>query len=250
MEKDKQVKEKKVKLTPVFDNFETALRVWWKNLKKIVYIYLWGLAYALIPMVIIAIFLGANYWLGGRLGFGFRVSTVVVALLGFLVSLYFLVRAYLGIFLLVKHDYSGQEKALFQETRRYFWPYLGIAVLTSIFILLWSLLLIIPGIIYSVLYSFACYVLIFEDKRGLTAIRRSVRLVTGYFWPVLGRFLFLGVIVWVFSLLISIPVSLTDSGSLFHSIWGGIVQVISFLIGPIVLVYTYNIYKELVAIKK
>jgi len=109
--------------------------------------------------------------------------------------------------------------------------------------------LIIPGIIYSVLYSFACYALFFEDKRGLAAIRRSVQLVTGYFWPVFGRFLFIGVIVWVFSVIISLPLSLTAANSLFNSLWGGGVQVISFLIGPIVLIYTYSIYRELIKIK-
>lgn len=244
-------KEKKIKLTPVFDIFETALKTWWQNLKKIVYVYLWGLLYALIPMAVIAILLGINYWWGDSLGLGFRIATVVIAVSGFLAALYFLIRAYIGIFLLVRNNYAGSEKKLFTETRKFFWPYVGLVVLTAILVLLWTLLLIIPGIIYSVLYSFACYVLFFEDKRGLAAIRRSVQLVTGYFWPVFGRFLFIGVIVWFFSILISIPsMSLINANSLFVSLWNGIVQVISFLIGPIVLIYTYNVYTELVKIKK
>lgn len=44
--------------------------------------------------------------------------------------------------------------------------------------------------------------------------------------------------------------SLVNANSLFVSLWTGIVQVISFLIGPIVLIYTYNVYTELVKIKK
>ncbi|MFA6194432.1 MAG: hypothetical protein WC719_01630 [Patescibacteria group bacterium] len=243
-------KEKKIKLVPVFDTFEIALKTWWKNLKKIVLIYLWGLLYALIPMAVIAILLGVNYWLGDSVGLGFRIATVIISVLGFFTALYFFIRSYIGIFLLVKNDYAGHEKKLFKETRQYFWPYVSLVILTCVFVLLWTLLLIIPGIIYSVLYSFACYALFFEDKRGLAAIRRSVQLVSGYFWPVFGRFIFVGVIVWVFSLLISLPLSFAEKGSLFNSIWGAIVQVASLLIGPIVLVYTYSIYKELVKIKK
>ncbi len=243
-------KEKKIKLAPVFDTFEIALKTWWKNLKKIVLIYLWGLLYALIPMAVIAILLGVNYWLGDSVGLGFRIATVIISVLGFFTALYFFIRAYIGIFLLVKNDYAGNEKKLFEETYKYFWPYVGLVILTCIFVLLWTLLLIIPGIIYSVLYSFACYALFFEDKRGMAAIRRSVQLVSGYFWPVFGRFIFVGVIAWVFSLLISLPLSFTDDGSLFNSIWGAIVQVASILIGPIVLIYTYSIFKELVKIKK
>lgn len=247
---DKEQKEKKTKLAPVFDTFEASLKTWWKNLKKIIGIYLWGLLYALIPMVAIAILLGINYWLGDTVGVGFRIATVIISILGFLASLYFFIRAYIGIFLLVKNDYAGKEKNIFAETRSFFWPYVWLVILTSIFVLLWALLLIIPGIIYSVLYSFACYALFFEDKRGMAAIRRSVQLVSGYFWPVFGRFLFIGVIVWFFSMLLSVPISVTDEHSLFNSIWSGVVQVVSFLIGPIVLIYTYNIYKELVKIKK
>lgn len=243
-------KEKKIKLAPVFDTFEVALKIWWKNLKKIVLVYLWGLLYALIPMVVIAILLSVNYWLGDSVGLGFRVATVIISVLGFFAALYFCIRAYIGIFLLVKNDYAGNEKKLFEETRQYFWPYVGLVVLTSIFVLLWALLLIIPGIIYSVLYSFACYALFFENKRGMAAIRRSIQLVSGYFWPVFGRFIFVGVIVWVFSLLISIPISVAGENSLFSSVWGAIVQVVSFLVGPVVLIYTYSIYKELVKIKK
>ncbi len=243
-------KEKRVKLTPVFDTFEVALKTWWKNLKKIVLVYLWGLLYALIPMAVIAILLSVNYWLGDSVGLGFRVATVIISALGFFAALYFCIRAYIGIFLLVKNDYAGNEKKLFMETSQYFWPYVGLVVLTSIFVLLWALLLIIPGIIYSVLYSFACYALFFEDKRGMAAIRRSVQLVSGYFWPVFGRFIFVGVIVWVFSLLISIPLSFSEEHTLFSSIWGAIVQVASFLVGPVVLIYTYSIYQELVKIKK
>lgn len=243
-------KEKKIKLAPVFDRFEVALKTWWKNLKKIIGIYLWGLLYALIPMVIVGILLGINYFLGESLGLGFRIATVIIAALGFLASMYFFIRAYIGIFLLVKKDFSGTEKKIFSETKEYFWPYVGLVLMTVVFVILWTLLLIIPGIIYSVLYSFACYALFFEDKRGMSAIRRSVQLVTGYFWPVLGRFLFIGLIVWIFSWIISIPLSLSDKNSLFYSLWGGLVQVVSSIVGPMVLIYTYNMYQELVKIKK
>ena len=250
MEKENKNKEEKAKLSPVFDMFEAALKAWWQNLKKIVLIYLWGLLYALIPMAVIAILLGVNYWLGDTLGLGFRVATVVIAVAGFLMSMYFFIRAYLGIFLLVKDGYAGEEKKIFEETRGYFWSYIWLVVLTTIFVLLWSLLLIIPGIIYSVLYSLACYVMFFEGKKGMAAIRRSKQLISGYFWPVFGRYLFVGVIIWVFSMLISLPISFSDADSLFNSVWSGLVQVISMLIGPIVLIYTVGIYKELVKINK
>ena len=241
-------KDKKIKLAPVFDIFEDALKTWWKNLQKIIMVYLWGLGYALIPMVVVGILLGINYMLGDKVGFGFCVATIIISILCFLVAFYFLVRAYLGVFLLVKHDYPENAKKLFAESRQYFWPYFFLVLMTSVFVLLWALLLIIPGIIYATLYSFACYALFFEDKRGMKAIKRSIQLVTGYFWPVLGRFLFVGVIVWLFAMILSLPLSFFHG--FMYSLWNGVIQVVNFLVGPMVLIYTYSIYKELVHIKK
>ncbi len=250
MEKEKKVKVKSVKLEPVFNTFEAALKTWWQNIKKIVLVYLWGLVYALIPMAVVAVLLGVGFWLGDRAGMGFRVSAVIIAATGFIISLYFLIRSYMGIFLLVKHDYKGLEKKIYAETKEMFWPYIGLVLLTTVFIILWTMLLIIPGIIYSVFYSFACYALFFEDKRGMAAIRRSSQLVTGYFWPVFGRFMFIGLVIWIFSMLISIPGSFTADSSFASSLWGGLVQVLNFLVGPMVLIYTYSIYTQLVKIKK
>jgi hypothetical protein len=116
--------------------------------------------------------------------------------------------------------------------------------------LLWTLLLIIPGIIYSIFYSFAVYAFFFEDKRGMTAVRRSLNLVKDYWWPVFGRFLVLGIIFWIFMVLISVPLGLSNDKSVFYQIWNIFIQVVNFLVGPIALLFSYQIYQDLVKLKK
>jgi len=240
--------DKKPKLTPIFENLEMAIKVWWKNLKKFVFVYLWGLLFALIALVVGAIFLGLSYWqMNNSILAGL---SLVIAILSFLVAFYFSVCAYLGAFLLVKKNYVGKELDIFKETPKYFWPYLGLTILTMIFVLLWTCLLIIPGIIYSVFYSLACFAFFFEDKRGLAAIRRSTDLITGYWWPVFGRFIVIGLIGWVVMGVVSAPLSGTNANSAFFHIWNLVIQVVSFLIGPIFLLYIYSIYQDLVKIKK
>jgi len=178
------------------------------------------------------------------------VATMVVFVAALAFIIYFTVRAYIGIFLVVKHDYQGHEKDIFKETKKWFWPYLGLTLLTSVFVLLWTCLLIIPGIIFSIFYSLAAYVLFFEDKRGMAAIRRSVQLIKKYWWAVFGRFLLLGLVMWVFTVLLSIPLVMTVENSFFFHFWNVVVQVINMLIGPIALLFSYQIYQELVKIKK
>jgi hypothetical protein len=50
-----------------------------------------------------------------------------------------------------------------------------------------TLLLIIPGIIFAVWYSFTSYAVIFEVLKGLNAMRASKSLVVGRWWPILWR---------------------------------------------------------------
>lgn len=69
---------------------------------------------------------------------------------------------------------------------RRFGSVLLIAVLVGAAILVGLILLIIPGIIVAVMLAVAIPALVFEDKRGTAALRRSWELVKGEFWHVLG----------------------------------------------------------------
>lgn len=240
----------KPKLTPVMTLLEEAIKTWWKNLAKFIGVYLWGLLYAIIPLVLAALLFGLQVWQAGNLNGAARISLTVIASLALVMAIYYAIRAYIGSFLLVKKGYEGREKDVFKETKNYFWPYLWLTILTTVFILLWSLLLIIPGIIASIFYSFAIYALFFDDKRGMKAIKRSVQLVKGYWWAIFGRLLVLGILVWIFSVIISLPVYFSQPDSWFYTVWNAIVQVISIIIGPISLLFCYRIYQDLVKIKK
>jgi len=243
-------KIEKPKLMPVLDNLESAVKIWFKNLKKIVLIYLWGLLFAAIPVAII-LFLGLVLnLLGNRASLGLGIAFIIISLAGFLVAIYFSIRAYMSIFLLVKKNYEGKELEIYKETKNLFWPYFSLTVLTTIFIILWTFLLIIPGIIYSVFYSFAVYAFFFEGEKGMAAIRRSIGLVKNYWWEIFGRYFFIGLVFWLFGVVIAAPLSFVAENSFFFSFWGGVVQAINFLVGPIVLLFSYQIYQDLVKIKK
>jgi len=252
MEQEKQVssvKPKKQKITKSFTLLSNAIEEWWKNLGKFVMMYVWGILLALVPMIILGgLSVLDNLTASG--GMAMRIVIVVIATICMLFVLYFFIRSYAGLFLLVKKNYQGKTWDIYKETKKYFWPYFGLVILTSVFILLWSLLLIIPGIIFSILYAMAVYIFFFEGKKGMTAIKASVRLVKGYWWPLFGRFVLLGVILWIFMMFVSIPLYVfEENGALFNA-WNVVVQIVSFLIGPISLLFGYNIYKDLVKLKK
>lgn len=246
MEKEKTSKGE---LTPILTLFESSIKIWWKNLIKFISVGLWGFIYALIPLAVISLFVTILARRGNEASLLLEIVSLLIFLVGFLAIIYFMIRGYIGLFLLIKKNYEGKPLAIFKATQKPIWSYIGLTILTSILILLWSLLLIVPGIIYSVFYSLAVYVFFFEDKKGMAAIRRSKELIKGYWWPVFWRICFLMLIIWGFEIIISTPLSMTTESSIYWRFWYSVVQLLNFLIAPISLLYSYQIYQDLVKIK-
>ncbi len=282
MEKDQALPEavkpevNKSRLTPAMKIFETAINLWWKNLMKFVKVYLWGFVYALVPLLILLIIFGVTAWQGSNLGLSVRILFGILSALSMLVVVYFSIQAYAGIFLLVKNNYEGNPEEMFKSAQKYVFPYLWLTILTIFFIILWSILIIspviiffifsskdpyaasfilkfifiIPGAILSIFYSMAVYAFFFEDLRGRAAIRRSRELVWSCFWLVFGRYLLLFLAALIFSAIISAPLNMIPEKTIFWEIWNAVVQIINIIIGPIVLIFSYQIYQDLVKIKK
>lgn len=97
-----------------------------------------------------------------------------------------------------------QQRIGFKESFTKGWSkvlsYWWISIISGFIVMGGYVLFIIPGIILSVLFSLAAYVLISEGKKGMTALFRSKQLIKGYWGKVFWRFLALGIIVLLISL--------------------------------------------------
>lgn len=87
---------------------------------------------------------------------------------------------------LANEQMNDWKKAL-TESKKFFWPYIWTGILVGIVVLIGFLLLIIPGIYLSILFSFYMYTLILDNKRGWDAAESSKHLVKGHWWAILGR---------------------------------------------------------------
>ena len=93
------------------------------------------------------------------------------------------------------------------------------------------LVFFIPGVIFTVWFIFAQFILAEEDLRGMEALLKSRAYVQGHFWGVLGR---LAVVAVASGMLSAIPLL----GLLF-----------ALFAGPFTLIYYHEVYRDLVAIK-
>ena len=86
-----------------------------------------------------------------------------------------------------------------EESYRFGFKRLGSVILVSVLVGLavvgGFILLIIPGIIFLVLFSVSVPVLIVENRRGREAMRRSWNLAKGHFWHAFGVIIVAGLIV-------------------------------------------------------
>ncbi len=94
-----------------------------------------------------------------------------------------------------------------------FWKFLGTSVLAGIIILIGFILLIVPGIIAAIMFSFVTYLVIEKGMQPVEALKESVRLTKGNRLQLflLGLALLgvniLGLLALGVGLLVSVPVS-------------------------------------------
>lgn len=127
-------------------------------------------------------------------------------------------------------------------------------ILTTLISCLASFIFLVPGIYLQVAFSFVLFVLVAEGKRGAAILTTSWYRTKGYWWPVFGRLVGLGIIVVVVFALVSavlaplvsllfgfthINVNMYHLGNLF----GQAAQI--FLIMPIFYVFLSELYYSL-----
>lgn len=85
-------------------------------------------------------------------------------------------------------------KAVRREARGYIIPLILTSILRSVFAFLWSLLLIIPGIIYSVRTAFYFIIIVEEGVAYRAALQRSKDIARGHVWGIFWRLVVLVII--------------------------------------------------------
>jgi uncharacterized membrane protein len=96
---------------------------------------------------------------------------------------------------------------------RPFWKYLGASLLLSLAVAIGLVLLIVPGVIFGLMFMFTTFIVIERELGPIDAMNASNQLTRGHKWQLLGLVLLLvlinllGLMALVVGLLVSIPVS-------------------------------------------
>ncbi len=124
--------------------------------------------------------------------------------------------------------------------------YLLVSLATVFAVILGSVLFIIPGFVVAIWFSMFTLVFVAEGKRGIEVLKRSKELVKGYFWPLVGRFIVLGIATGIIG---DITQRLASTGGTAGSIFSVLDMVVSMILTIIGVLYVYLMYRDLVEIK-
>ncbi|MEK7116658.1 MAG: hypothetical protein AAB837_00645 [Patescibacteria group bacterium] len=119
---------------------------------------------------------------------------------------------YTKIFLRIHDGESPKFTEIFQEYKT-FWRYLGVSILMSLAVLGGLILLIIPGIIWAVRFSFSPIIVVDTKLGPVASMKESYAITKGsfwhlfFFWIVLALVNLLGLILFGVGLLITVPLT-------------------------------------------
>ncbi|WP_169720881.1 DUF975 family protein [Alteribacter aurantiacus] len=109
------------------------------------------------------------------------VETIVLLVQIALLPLYF--GGFVYFLTLIRQEDASFELAFTGFSKPFYFKVLGTGLLTTLFTALWTLLLIIPGIIKAIAYSQSYYIIRdHPDIKPLEAITRSREMMDGYKW--------------------------------------------------------------------
>lgn len=246
------------KLTPLGDLFKKTWDLFTKGFWKLLAIAAIGWGLALIPVVLLITgvvsflalqgasvpsnFPGADSLLN-QANLLSGLGGLSIALLGIGLIIFAAGSALVGVWTNVAQVIAVRDikegisiKSCFREGWHKLLSYFWVAILTSLAVLAGFVLLIVPGIIFWVWFAFAYFVLVCEEIKGVEALKRSKKLVEGYWWPALGR--------------LALIILLVLIVQIFISVFPLISNLVPLVLGIFVMIYNFVIYQDLTSIKE
>ncbi|MCE4563007.1 hypothetical protein INQ51_01670 [Maribellus sp. CM-23] len=126
------------------------------------------------------------------------------------------VYGYMDLHLKKKGDFTPEE--LWPGVLRIGLKLFMVYFTTFVMIIIASIFLVVPGIYLGVVFMLVPPVLIFEEVGMGTAMNRSFDIIKDNWWKTFGIIIIAGLIVYIFSIVVSLPLIITTALKTFHAV--------------------------------
>ena len=205
---------RKNRLISAVDLVKNSYELYKKNaqlfLIYVILVFIPSAAVSLLGRVIASVFNLQTYSL---LAILYAIVFFVLGIVAYFLSLWFSI-AFIKV---IAAKYEGKAAQKTQDeiasTKQFIIPAVIASLLAGLAILGGFILLIIPGIIFSVWFAFALYAVVLDGQKDIGALRFSKKLVKGRWWGTLWRFILPALIYIVLSGILQAPFSYLANSS-------------------------------------
>ena len=213
-----------------------------------------GIVFAPVLFIILALtILGIGIWmlglantfksvsLGGNLGDSSISFVFLLLLLLVFISAMIIVQIWSQVALIyaIKDDKDIRIKESYRKGWRKIKQFFWVSILVGFITMGGFIFFAVPGFIFSVWFAFATFIVITEDLKGMDAILKSREYVRNYWWAVFWRFLFLCIVVFGFTILVTVATLLLPF----------LADLVSIALTPLIIIYSFLIYNDLKKVK-
>jgi len=205
----------------------------------------WSCVAILVPPAVVSILFSAIFSVTFKPGeslpeFGFLFVIFLAALI--LVSLW----SSIALILTIQAPEKMSFSAAYNGAIRNLGPYVWLAFLEGFIAMGAFILFVVPGILFTIWFSLAFFVLLQEGDRGMNALVKSREYVRGYTGAVLGRYIVMILALIVVAIVISLLFIWLPTEGVASDI---VSQVITILLEPWAIAFAFLVYQSLKAIK-
>lgn len=148
-----------------------------------------------------------------------------------------------GVIFYIVTTISGETldtKSLWALGVKYWQPYLVLSIFYGLAVVFGFMLLIIPGIIFSIRLAFSEFDLLLNQSKPLDAMRNSWDATKEYTWLILGGFVVITLALYVpYSLIASI----LDESNIFDLVLSTTIDIIYSVLGTLYTIFAYRVYE-------
>lgn len=215
-------------------------------------LFLHYVALYLIPTLMVsvsaAVFLGSVEPDNFNLGAAFAVYVVLV-ILASLISIWFSIAFIRVIAAKYEHADAGTMKGQLDHAKHRIWPAILASIVVSLIVFGGILLLIIPGIIFSLWFAFVFYSVALDDHKPIESLHISKGLVKGRWWRVLWLLfvpgLVFGIAIAIAQWIVALPFGFMDESIMTITIASILTSLVALLFTPLTTAAPTILYMEL-----
>lgn len=117
----------------------------------------------------------------------YAILFLILSIVSYFLSLWFSIAFIKAVSDRYNEKNAESIKKVIIDTKKLIVPTLIVSILSGLAVLAGLLLLVIPGIIFSIWFAFSFYVVVLDSKEGTEAMRESKKLVTGRWFATFVR---------------------------------------------------------------